>query len=283
MQTFKIQNRFLRKYAANGLMLFSLFLVIGCSPQLNPGKGGGNRVNSSPHLKFETDALSDLIRYQGFVVRYDYLHRVPTFVIHRITPQQLSDSAGIKAKRSNRFWVDKTRLVSKSATSDDYRKSGFDRGHHAPAGDFVYSQELKDESFVYSNISPQKAGLNRGPLAKIERQIREKAEVCKCRAYVITGTHFESNTSNSIGSNQVGVPDYVYKLVYYPKTSHMFAFLLDNRLGKYPGDLSQYQKTVDDIEALTQEDFFDRLDDALEDKLEKKRLTFQSENKPHFN
>lgn len=274
MQTFKNLDQLLRKYAANGLILFSLLTVIGCSPQLNIGEEKGNTIHSSPHLKFESDKLSGLIEYKGFIVRYDSTHRVPAFVMHRVTPQQLSDSLGIKARRSNRFWVDEMRLASKSATSEDYRKSGFDRGHHAPAGDFVYSQRLKDESFVYSNISPQKAGLNRGPLAKIERRIREKVEDCKCRAYVITGTHFENEKPQAIGSNQVGVPDYVYKLVYYPKTSHMFAFLLDNRLGKYSRDLFEYQKTVDDIEALTQENFFDRLDDALENELEKKRTTF---------
>lgn len=234
----------------------------------------GYQAPSSPHLRFEGDQLADLIDYKGFVVKYDPTHRIPAFVIHRVTPHQLSDSSGIKAKRSNRFWVDQNRLGSKSATSADYRKSGFDRGHHAPAGDFVYSQQLKDESFVYTNISPQKPGLNRGPLAKIERQIREKVEACKCNAYVVTGTHFEVGPENTIGDNQVGVPSHIYKLAYFPDNGKMYAFLLDNRLKEYLGDLFHHQQTVDVIEALTQQDFFDQLHDDLEDQLEKKLSSF---------
>ncbi|GAB5526507.1 MAG: hypothetical protein Roseis2KO_43790 [Roseivirga sp.] len=234
----------------------------------------GTKPSSNPHLRFENDATEKLIIYDGFVVKYDTANRVPGYVMHRITPRQLSDSAGFKAKRSNRFWVDQLNLDSYSATSGDYRKSGYDRGHHAPAGDFVYSQSLKDESFVYSNISPQNPKLNRGALVKVENRIRERVADCSCVAYVITGTHFEPSKAKSIGTNQVGVPTYIYKIAFYPQLGQMFGLVLDNTAAEYAKDLFHFQKSIDAIELLTGEDFFEKLDDNIESKLEKQVSKF---------
>lgn len=251
-----------------------LLVTCGCSPAMKVLMEPGHQLSTIPHLRFESDNTEKLMVYEGFVVKFDSSHKVPGFVTQVITPEQLTDSLGIKAKRSNRFWVDQSIIAGLSATSADYRKSGYDRGHHAPAGDFVYSQSLKDESFVYTNISPQNAKLNRGPLAKLEKQVREKVDACQCNAYVITGTHFEDKAIKTIGTNEVGVPDYIYKVIYYPELGRMYAFLLDNRLKEYLGDLFHHQQTVDAIEALTGEDFFDQLQDALETALEKKLSSF---------
>lgn len=251
-----------------------ILLLVSCSPKVLIVMEKGTSPSSNPHLRFENDAIEKLIVYDGFVVKYDTANRVPRYVMHRITPRQLSDSAGIKAKRSNRFWVDQFNLSSYSATSQDYRKSGYDRGHHAPAGDFVYSQSLKDESFVYSNISPQNAKLNRGALVKIETRIRERVTECNCVAYVITGTHFEPSKAKSIGANQVGVPTHIYKVAFYPRLGKMYGLVLDNNATQYARDLFHFQKSIDAIELLTGEDFFEKLDDNVESKLEKQLFNF---------
>jgi endonuclease G len=252
-----------------------LILASGCSPKTGIVMQADTQPSTNPHIRFETDNLNELIAYDGFVVKYDRKHRVPAFVMHRITPGQLSDSAGVKAKRSNRFWIDQLNLADDSATAQDYRKSGYDRGHHAPAGDFVYSQSLKDESFVYSNISPQNAKLNRGALVKIERRIREKIMDCNCVGYVITGTYFDpSKKPKSIGENNVGVPTYIYKIAFYPKLAKMYGLVLDNTARQYSKDLFSFQKSIDAIELLTGEDFFEKLRDDIENRLEKQLSQF---------
>jgi len=247
------------------IWLILLFLaVIGCSeskwviPQLEQ--------RSSRHLYFESDNGASLIAYKGFVVRYDTLHKVPAFTIQHITPQQVSDSLGHKAQRKNVFWVD-DKLEPFSATKADYYKSGYDRGHHAPAGDFVYSQALKDESFVFTNISPQQPDLNRGALVKLEKRIRERIIHWQSEAYVITGTLFLKAPPDTIGEG-LTVPSHIYKLVFYPQKKRMYAYIFPNYLKFYSDDLKRYRTTVDDIEIQCGEDFFDRLADETENKLE---------------
>lgn len=228
--------------------------------------------NANAHLQYESDLPERFIVYRGFVVRYDTAHRVPLFTIHRVTPEQLQDSAGHRAARSDDFWID-DRLSAFSASARDYYKSGYDRGHHAPAGDFVRSQRLQDESFVYSNISPQNPKLNRGVFSDLEKEIRLRVEQCTCDAYVVTGTFFSADAVKTIGDRGVGVPDVIYKLAYYPAKKTAIAFQFPNNLERY-GRLAEYQKTVDDIEQLTGEDFFDALPDETENKLERQKRRF---------
>ena len=254
--------------------MIPLLFMFSCSPTFNLQLKEGYNSPQNPHLRFEGDDDEGLILYKGFVVKYDSVHKVPSFVIHRLSPQQLSDSAGIEAKRKNRFWVDEKRLAGISATSKDYRKSGFDRGHHAPAGDFVFSQAANDESFVYTNISPQNPKLNRGALSRIESGIREKVRDCNCTAYIITGTYFENLRTETIGEHGVGVPKYIYKLAFFPDKGRMYAFLLDNTKTEFNDDLFRYQRSVDAIELLTEEDFFDQIEEAQQNKLEEKVTTF---------
>ncbi|KAJ1550699.1 nuclease, partial [Nowakowskiella sp. JEL0078] len=56
----------------------------------------------------------------------------------------------------------------------DYRDSGFDRGHLAPAADVTGGQDAMNETFLLSNISPQVAsGFNRGYWASLEHFVRD--------------------------------------------------------------------------------------------------------------
>ena len=73
----------------------------------------------------------------------------------------------------------------------DYRGSGFDRGHQAPAADFKHSQAAMDETFLLSNISPQVGkGMNRDYWARIETWVRTLAQDERAKRYGATrGKH----------------------------------------------------------------------------------------------
>ena len=63
-------------------------------------------------------------------------------------------------------------MVNKgSASLDDYRASGYDRGHLAPAGSMKMNEISMSESFFMSNMSPQSASFNRGVWKRLEGKV----------------------------------------------------------------------------------------------------------------
>ncbi len=220
-------------------------------------------------LKFESDSIDLFINYNNFIVKYDTLKKIPFFTIHNIYVSQILSNEQPSAKRRNNFFVDDKRLKNKSATNRDYKGSGYDRGHMVPAGDYVVDQEQKDRTFVLSNICPQNPKLNRGIWANLENRIRDKVISLMSYACIITGSICEDE--EYIG-DKVGIPEYFYKLIYFPEKKLMYAFMLSNHLNFYSNDLTEYQVKVNDIEKITGEDFFDKLDDEIENKLESMRI-----------
>lgn len=56
------------------------------------------------------------------------------------------------------------------ADNSDYKKSGYDRGHLAAAGNHKMSQNHVQQTFYLSNISPQVGvGFNRDSWNRLER------------------------------------------------------------------------------------------------------------------
>ena len=217
------------------------------------------------HLVLESDSINSFLVYRGFVVNYNYDYRIPNYTIHLLTIDQIADK-GEYVKRRSTFFVDDNLLHNKSSLKIDYKNSGYDRGHMVPAGDFYWQKVLKHETFVLSNIAPQNPNLNRGIWRNLEERIRIKVADCSCNSNVITGAIIRSD--NRIGINNVGVPDLFYKAIYFKELEIMYAFLFDNNVQHYEGDLYEFQVSVDDIERISKQDFFDLLDDEIENKLE---------------
>ena len=98
----------------------------------------------------------------GFISGYSSAHGQPAWVFHEIrTPV-------FKSKRSGNFRSDK-RLKFPIQPSV-FNRSGFDRGHMAPARDIgaIFGPDAQRESFLMSNISPQRPTLNRKIWRNIE-------------------------------------------------------------------------------------------------------------------
>lgn len=159
------------------------------------------------YLRFESNLGDSILYYHGFSVVYSYEYNLPKYLFSILTPSQvLLDSFHLPAKRKNIYSPEELPNGSFSATNSDYYKSGYDRGHMVPAGDFVWNQELKDETFTYTNINPQKASMNRGIWNDLEKSLREKVIDCHEDVYVITGVTFNSDLSDAIGPNGLCVP-----------------------------------------------------------------------------
>jgi len=114
------------------------------------------------------------LNHTWFTVHYDPKIRLARYVEYKLTRNNLTHKLG---KRRDKFIPDPMLVDSGMpfATDRDYKNTGFDRGHLAPAADFSFSQTANDETFVFSNIAPQTKLLNRGAWLNLEKQVRKWA------------------------------------------------------------------------------------------------------------
>lgn len=119
-------------------------------------------------------ALGDvtLLKRKGYVAAYSRSLRRPLWVAYAAFPYK--EALADPEQRPGSFRIDKE--VSDSPRSSDYKRSGYDRGHMAPnmAIAVRHGRAAQAETFLLSNICPQRPGLNRGPWFEMEYRISEE-------------------------------------------------------------------------------------------------------------
>ena len=98
-----------------------------------------------------------------------------------------------------------------SAALADYKRSGFNRGHLAPAASMAWSETIMSESFILSNVSPQLPGFNQGIWRKLEEAVRKESYQHE-KLVSITG-HLLKPNFPTIGPNRVSVPKAYFKVL----------------------------------------------------------------------
>jgi endonuclease G len=204
-----------------------------------------------------------VVKHKFYTLRYNEVHEQAEWVAHRLQAKHLKGDT----PRNDHFRSDPD-VLTESAKPTDYARSGYDRGHLAPAADFRYSAEAMDESFYMSNMSPQTPAFNRGMWKGLENKVRDWA-IEKKLLYLVSGPVLKKYLRKIGKDNQISVPKQFYKIVVdlNPKHPHAIAFLMPNELCQ--GFYDDYRVSIDEIEALTQIDFFHQLPDDLENYLEK--------------
>lgn len=157
--------------------------------------------------------------YSAFAVLHSGNTRTPVWVAERLNRHSVQDAQD--EKRTDKFFADARLPSSERAELSDYSRSGYSRGHMAPAADMPNAEAMA-QSFSLANMVPQDPKQNGGPWARIEQDTRRYAQRAKGDVYVITGPVF-SPDDRSIGSNQVRVPAYLYKLVYDAESRRAWA------------------------------------------------------------
>lgn len=203
------------------------------------------------------------MKHEAYSLGYSEEHEQAAWVYYLLTKAHLNAAFS----RSDRFVVDPL-VETGSADDEDYAKSGYDRGHLAPAADMSFSENTMQESFYYSNMSPQNPSFNRGIWKKAEEQTRAWAAEYDS-LYIVTGPIL-SDSLPTIGPNKVSVPKYYYKIILDLDPSHLTAMALLIPNEKSSAELNSFLVSIDSIETLTNIDFFAALPDSLENALESK-------------
>lgn len=165
--------------------------------------------------------------YDAFAILHSGESKTPVFVAQRLNRASIAETG---EKRTDEFFPDARLRFAERANLEDYKGSGFDRGHMAPAGDMPTAQAMA-QSFSLANIVPQAPEHNRGVWAKtVESATRKYAARAAGNVYVITGPVYAPSIamSPSIGSGHVHVPKYLFKLVYDEQKNKAWAFWHEN-------------------------------------------------------
>ena len=177
--------------------------------------------------------------YEAFAVLHSGATKTPVFVAQRLNRQSVEDA---NEKRAKHFFADARLPSEERAELEDYKNSGYSKGHMAPAGDMPTPTAMA-QSFSLANMVPQDIQHNSGPWNKIERDTRLYALRAKGDVFVITGPVFTDH-SPRIRGHGLKVPTYLYKLVYDATEKRAWAHWQENREGETAGRPISYQELV---------------------------------------
>lgn len=246
------------------LVLVVLFLVL-C--YLTPSaEDEGNGLTASGEiagLELPSPIRGEqIIPHTGYTLSYNEEYELPSYVAYELTRDEVLGGG----EREDSFKADPD-VRTGSAELSDYRGSGYDRGHMAPAADFKWSDEAMSDTFYMSNMCPQDPSFNRGIWADLEAVVRTMA-YDNGKVYVVTGPVLTDGPYETIGDNDVAVPKRFYKTVldYSDPELKAIGFILPNEGSDL--SLQSFAVTVDEVEEATGIDFYPRLPDDVEEVLE---------------
>lgn len=202
-----------------------------------------------------------ILERKGYTVSYNRETKCLNWVAWHLT----AEHADGDCPRDNSYYEDEEVSIPR-ATNDDYRGSGWSRGHMCPAGDNKWDAKAMQESNLLTNICPQDRGLNSGMWNRIEMDCRKWAKKYG-DVYIVCGPIFLNKDHETIGANKVVVPEAFFKVILClqgkPKA---IGYVVRNNGGTKKKDM--YVNTVDDVERITGIDFFPALPDEIENEVE---------------
>ena len=180
-----------------------------------------------------------IITHTGYTVSYNHHYKTPNWVAWELTRQETTGEEG----RTNQFLPDPS-LPEPRVETSDYTHSGYDRGHMAPAADMKWSKQ-----------------------ADLEESCRKWAKKYGT-VYIACGPIYDTSSPKRIGKHQVAVPDRFFKvvLIYNRKNPIAMGFLFENKA--HHQNLKNYMVKVDQVEEETGLDFFSKVPDEVENRIE---------------
>lgn len=188
-------------------------------------------------------STGDIIQHSYFFISYSEEHEQAEWVAYTLTRENLEKPWN---DRKDNFKPD-PKVKTGTATPDDYRGSGYDRGHLVPAADMAFDENAMAETFYMSNITPQSRNFNQGIWRELEELTRNWAKQAK-KLYVVTGPILSEAPKGEIGENRVSVPAAYFKVLLDISEPELkgIGFLLPNEVNFEP--LYKFAVSIDEVE-----------------------------------
>jgi endonuclease G len=220
----------------------------------------------TPKYLMPSSTTGNLVTHEHFMLSYNERFEQAEWVGYLLKKEHLTYD-----DRKRPYFIEDPKVKTKSADWRNYKGSGYDRGHLCPAGDRRFSKQAYNETFYTSNISPQDRDFNAGVWNRLELQIRQWTK--KYGALVVfTGGVLEQGL-DEIGEEGVDVPRCFYKVIARGGADNLklIGFLMHGEESTKP--LKQFTVSIDEIEKMTGIDFFEKLENETEAKLEREVIT----------
>uniref|UniRef100_A0A6J0SNS6 Nuclease EXOG, mitochondrial isoform X1 n=1 Tax=Pogona vitticeps TaxID=103695 RepID=A0A6J0SNS6_9SAUR len=205
--------------------------------------------------------------YTNHALSYDQTKRIPKWVIEHISKHKTLGNAD---RKHCKFRPDPNISPVFSAMNEDYIRSGWSRGHMAPAGDNKYSPKAMAETFYLSNIVPQNYENNAGFWNRVEMYCRELTERFE-DVWIVSGPlilpQMEEDgkkrvTYQVIGKDEVAVPSHLYKVILARRSEAsteplaLGAFVVPNNPIGFDHQLLEFQVSLEALERMSGLVFF---------------------------
>ena len=192
-------------------------------------------------FSFTVNAQTVVLKHKTYTSTYDTIKNYPVMVEYWLTKSMLI--CQVRIPRGTAFKPDPL-LNKQTDLQSSYDKSGYDRGHNMNAEDNRCDKQGMDESFYFSNMTPQVPQLNRGVWKSLETQVRETAAT-QDSVKVWMGSVGEVK---KVG--KLSIPTHCWKVFYIKKTGQYLAYIFPNQIPSNK-EVKSYEVKVADVEKIS--------------------------------
>lgn len=210
-----------------------------------------------------SNSTGQLVHHRYYSLSYNEEYEQAEWVAYPLTKKSIQIP---NVKRTDGFSADPA-VLTHTLAPDDYRNTGYTKGHLVPAGDMAFNDEAMEESFLMSNASPQLESFNKGIWNQLEMQVRDWAYKFE-RLYVVTGPVL-TPASSVINISSLHVPPAFYKVILDidGKDQKGVGFIIPQNYDS--NSIKDYMVSIDEVEDITGFNFYNTLiDQELQHQLE---------------
>lgn len=254
-----------------------------------------NKRDNVDYRFYQVDNMGSRSNVRNYTICFDRTKKASLWVAYPLHSCYTNGSAS----RNDEFVPEPTIPLQYQPTLYRSYRGWYDRGHQIAAADRKCSQEMMDQTFYWTNMTPQQSNFNQKLWASLEGKVRNT--ICSDTLYVVTGAYFDGvrhssidATTNDNAGKACPIPTHYYKLLLRTKKGntkkaiseitdaselraigvfiqHFNTYIYNEETEEYYYDdvlKDEYFISVNELERITGFDFFPMLDDAVEEQVE---------------